>query len=227
MANNVLFLGSIGAVSETSEIQRQSYNDAFDENGVGWHWEPDTYRQLLQSSGGIQRMELLSAAANQGLTEETIHNVHARKTALAGERVVAQGISPRAGIVDLIAAARAAGAKVAWVTTTSKDNTDALLNAAGDELNASDFDHIFHREDAPEGKPAPDIYEVALRHFDAKPEDCLAVEDSFASVLAAKRAGIPVVATLGKNHQGVNVDRIADWQYDSAAEINTQRLFTR
>lgn len=215
----VLFIGSIGAVAETSELQRRAYNQAFNEHEVDWNWSPDTYKQLLQSSGGIQRIELLSDAANQPMEADKVRDIHARKTELACDAVKAQRVKPRAGIAELVKNAKRAGSKVAWVTTTSKDNTQAILDASNGELSADDFDHIFHREDAEQGKPAADIYEVAMKHFDVKPDECLAVEDSLNSILSAKRAGIPTIATLGRNHADVPVEGIADRVYPSAESI--------
>lgn len=225
MKYSVLFLGSIGVVSETSELQRQSYNTAMKENGLNWEWSRPVYRDLLQTSGGIHRLETLAAATNQSVSDFDIRNIHTRKTELAGKKIVEQQVRPRAGITELIRAARAAGAKVAWVTSTSKANTDALLEAAGDALSASDFDRIFHREDAENGKPSPDIYEAALKHFNVSADQCVALEDSVDSILSAKGAGIYTIATLGKNHEGASVTNIADAVYDSAADIPVQDLF--
>ena len=51
---------------------------------------------------------------------------------------------------------------------------------AGDEVDA--------------GKPEPDLFLEAARRLGFSPEDCVAVEDSPAGVMAAKRAGMFVVA---------------------------------
>ena len=52
----VLF-GSIGTLIETSDIQRESFNQAFKENGLDWYWSKETYKNLLKNSGGSKRIE--------------------------------------------------------------------------------------------------------------------------------------------------------------------------
>lgn len=48
--------------------------------------------------------------------------------------------------------------------------------------------------DVKQGKPAPDIFLIAAERLGARPEQCLVFEDSLAGVIAAKQAGMTVVA---------------------------------
>ena len=41
-----IFLGSIGTIVETSEIQRRAFNSAFKKCGVPWLWEKEQYKGL-------------------------------------------------------------------------------------------------------------------------------------------------------------------------------------
>jgi HAD superfamily hydrolase (TIGR01509 family) len=49
-------------------------------------------------------------------------------------------------------------------------------------------------EEAPRGKPAPDVYLEAARRLEAAPERCAAVEDSANGIRSAAAAGMRVVA---------------------------------
>lgn len=210
-------------VTETSDYQRRAYNQSMAEHGVNWEWSPEVYRDLLKSNGGKDRLRLLSASTNQPLSDNLIQQVHARKTQLAGEMIVADKVPPRPGLVNLIREAKKGGAKVAWVTSTYPENTESLLTAAGSQLSADDFDHIFHREDVSAGKPSPEIYEVALRHFQVDASEAIAIEDSLISLLAAKGAGIFSVATLGEYHDE-HLEHIADLVYPDLSRVSWSQL---
>ena len=43
MNYKAILFGSIGTLIETSELQRNAFNQAFSENGLGWNWSPAQY----------------------------------------------------------------------------------------------------------------------------------------------------------------------------------------
>jgi len=223
MNPSILFIGSIGVVAETSEIQRQAYNKAMAEKGVTWEWSKEVYKELLKSSGGKSRLHLLSAATDNKLSDALIDEIHTEKTRIAGESIKKQSVKPRPGLINLIKEAKETGAKVAWVTTTGTENTGAILEALDGQLSKDDFDHIFHRHEAEKGKPYPDIYLTALEKFDVSPNSCIAIEDSLNSVLSAKGADIFTVATLGDYHNE-HVYNIADLVIPSLEKVSWSDL---
>ncbi|MGD1841906.1 MAG: HAD-IA family hydrolase [Thermonemataceae bacterium] len=225
MTPKALFIGSIGAVAETSELQRLAYNQAMAEQGLNWEWTPETYRALLRSSGGQDRLRLLSDATHQNLTDEVIQKIHSQKTILACEMIIDQKVTPRPGVVSLIKQAKETGAKVAWVTSTYPANTDAILASSNGALTKDSFDYIFHREEVQEGKPSPEIYQKALQRFGLEASDCIALEDSLISALAAKGAGIFTIVTPGQYHDE-HVENIADRVFLSLAQTNWKELVT-
>ena len=54
-------------------------------------------------------------------------------------------------------------------------------------------------DDIKEGKPSPDIFLVAARRINGRPEDCLVFEDAPAGVQAARAAGMSVIAVPDPN----------------------------
>lgn len=198
MAKNTLMFGSIGAVVETSDLQRQAYNEAMQEAGLDWHWDRETYAELLMQAGGKERLAHLAAATGKSLPSETIDSIHARKTELACAKMASVGVTLRPGVVELIKLAKDRGMKLALVTTTYQPNIDAVFAVAGEALSADDFDVIVSRADVEHGKPSPNAYLVALKALGVSPDDALAIEDTATSVMSAKRAGIDVVATPGE-----------------------------
>ena len=193
---SILF-GSIGTIVETSDIQRQAYNDAMREAGLSWNWDRATYSELLLQSGGKDRLAHLAAATSTILPQATIDQIHTRKTELACARMASQGVSPRPGVVELISLAKTRGLKLAFVTTTYQANIDAVFAAVGSAFSVQDFDFVASRDTVVRGKPFPDVYQAALVALGLNPQDALAIEDTALSAMSAKRAGISVVVTPG------------------------------
>lgn len=213
MAKKALMFGSIGTMAETSDIQRRAYNQALQEAGVDWQWDEPTYSKLLDQAGGKERLSMLADATGADLSAEQIERIHARKTELACAELASHAVGLRPGVEALLRAAKGKGMKLAFVTTTYRPNIDAIFAAAGDRIAAADFDHIVSRDAVEHGKPAPDCYRAALLALGIEADDALAVEDTANSVMAAKRAGLQVVATPGRFTSGQDF-----WQADLVVE---------
>ncbi|MFF5011209.1 HAD family hydrolase [Streptomyces phaeochromogenes] len=55
------------------------------------------------------------------------------------------------------------------------------------------FDDLVAREDAKEGKPSPEIFQIAAHRLGVDPRECLVFEDSDFGILAATRAGMSAI----------------------------------
>ena len=51
-----LLFGSIGVLTETSELQRRAYNKALILNDIEYTWNIGTYCELLKKPGGKKRL---------------------------------------------------------------------------------------------------------------------------------------------------------------------------
>ena len=209
MMKKALLFGSIGAIMETSDIQRRAYNQALRESRLPWVWDLTVYADLLEQSGGKDRLAMLAAATGTVLSQAQIDLIHARKMEIACAEIVASQVPPRPGVVALARLAKERGMKLGFVTTTYQPNIDAIFAALGDILSPGDFDHIVDREAVENGKPAPDAYLATLTALGVSAADALAVEDTALSVMSAKRAGITTIATPGKISAGQDF-----WQAD-------------
>ena len=189
--------GSIGTIVETSDIQRQAYNEAMREAGLNWKWDPAIYSELLLQSGGKDRLSHLAAATSTSLSPAIVDQIHARKTELACERMKKEGVRPRQGVAELINLAKERGLKLAFVTTTYQANIDAVFAAVEGAFDATDFAFVASRETVARGKPYPDVYLAALNELGIESNNALAIEDTALSAMSAKRAGLKVVVTPG------------------------------
>ncbi|MEY9594520.1 HAD superfamily hydrolase (TIGR01509 family) [Bradyrhizobium yuanmingense] len=186
-----------GTLAETEELHRQAFNLAFARLGLDWQWDRAVYKDLLRVTGGKERMrayhERLVTAPP--LSDGDIAELHRIKTAHYAELVEAGRCPLRPGVTDLLRAAKERGQRLAIATTTSHGNIDALLSQALGKRWAADFDAIVAGDDVRHKKPAPDVYLEILARLKLEASDCVAIEDSANGLIAASRAGVPVLIT--------------------------------
>lgn len=194
----VLF-GSISTIVDTSELQREAFNQAFKAHGRKWTWKRDTYQAMLDSSGGEKRIDNYARYKGQQVDAKAIHHT---KSEIFRTLLSEASLSPRPGVAETIKEAKANGFKVGFVSTTSAENIKALLSAVSAQINASDFDVMVDASKVSVPKPNPAAYEFALESLDEKAKSCVAVEDNVEGVASAQAAGLPCVATPNENTAG-------------------------
>ena len=185
-----------------------AFNLAFEEEGLGWHWTDEMYQDLLSVTGGKERMRHYLekydiAEPNVPDLNIYIAKLHARKTELYVEQLNKGGIPLRPGIKRLLEDARAQGIRLAISTTTSPANVDALFrNTLG--IKTSDwFECIAAGDMVKLKKPAPDIYQYAMK---LSPDECIAIEDSRNGIVSATDAGLKSIITVNEYTKNENFD---------------------
>lgn len=191
-----VLLGSIGTLVDTSELQRQAFNDAFVAHGLDWTWGREDYVAMLSRSGGADRVARYAAERGEQVDAGA---VHATKSALFRSGLASAGLPPRPGVVETVRAARAAGHQVALVTTTSAANVDAVLDALQPALGRADFDLVVDLGGVVAPKPDRAAYDLALAALGETAQTAVAVEDNVDGVAAATAAGLRCVAFPNEN----------------------------
>ena len=194
----VLF-GSISTIVDTSELQREAFNQAFKAHGRKWTWKRDTYQAMLDSSGGEKRIDNYARYKGQKVDAKAIHQT---KSEIFRTLLSEASLSPRAGVAETIQAAKGAGFKVGFVSSTSAENVQALLSAVSAQIDAGDFDVIVDASKVSPPKPNPAVYEFALSALGEDAKDCVAIEDNVEGVSAAQAAGVRCVAMPNENTAG-------------------------
>jgi beta-phosphoglucomutase-like phosphatase (HAD superfamily) len=189
-----------GTLADTEELHRQAFNEAFFSCSVDWRWGPALYAELLQITGGKERIahyisQQQMAAAERGRLLRLIPQIHAAKTRLYRELVGLGHLRPRVGVLRLMNEARNAGIKLAIASTTSPENVESLLLSSFGDDSPRWFSAIATGDVVARKKPAPDIYNLALEMLGLAPHRAIAFEDSAIGVRAAKAAGLFTVAT--------------------------------
>jgi len=191
-----------GTIADTErDGHRVAFNQAFTDAGLDWDWDVALYGQLLAVSGGKERLRYFIEECKPDFDEpedlgsfiRELHRVKTRRYLALLE----QGAIPlRPGVERLLKEARATGLRLAIVTTTTPDNSTALLSSTLGVDSIDWFDLIAAGDIVPGKKPAPDIYHYALDHLDLKATECLALEDSDNGLLSSTGAGIKTLVTV-------------------------------
>jgi HAD superfamily hydrolase (TIGR01509 family) len=186
-----------GTLAETEEIHRRAFNAAFVGAKLNWCWEPAVYKGLLRVAGGKERIRAFdqSRGGSSVLSDAEIIELHRIKTRIYAELIASGGCPLRPGVEALLTAALTRGQRLAIATTTSRGNIDALLAVALGKGWVDSFAAIVAGDEVPEKKPSPEVYLEVLSRLNLSASDCLAIEDSGIGLVAASRAGIPVLVS--------------------------------
>lgn len=192
-----IMFGAIGTLVETSELQRQAFNEAFAQEGLEWNWDEDLYRDLLEVSGGRNRIRHYAEERGDTLSEEEVASLHTRKTELYQQKL-REGVQLRPGVARLIREALEEGVPLAFASTTSPKNIETIADAVGDALPLERFAAVMNAEEVENKKPEPDVYKRCLETLDIQADEAVAIEDTAISLQSAVNAGLVSVATPGQ-----------------------------
>ncbi|MEW6693501.1 MAG: HAD-IA family hydrolase [Pseudomonadota bacterium] len=191
-----------GTLADTERAHLAAFNAAFAAEGLDWHWDEARYTQLLEVSGGKERIAHYWAQVNASRADidgtelrALIDRLHEVKTAFYEEAVRQGAVQLRPGVLELIDDARRSGLRLAIATTTSPVNIAALLRGAmGPDWQLA-FEVIEDASTAPRKKPHPQVYQQTLARLQLPATACLAFEDSANGLQAARGAGLATIVT--------------------------------
>ncbi len=201
-----------GTLADTEQDgHRPAFNAAFKEFNLSWHWDIPLYGELLQVTGGKERIRFYIEKYNpeerdrDGL-DEWIAELHKAKTRHFKKRMEQGEIPLRPGVERLIYELRHRKIKIAIATTTTPENVTYLLQSTLGKDAIELFAVIGAGDIVPHKKPAPDIYFWVLDQLKLEPSQCIAIEDSENGILAARAAGLPTLITVNNYTQQQNFD---------------------
>lgn len=130
-------------------------------------------------------------------------------------------LTPMPGLLSVLEALRQRKIGTALVSSTSTHFIEIGLRRLG---LTSYFDVIVCGDMVQHRKPNPEPYQKALQLLNAKPQECLILEDSPPGIQAGKAAGVLVVGFRGSAIQQDTSQ--ADFQLDSFQEFFNIPLFS-
>jgi HAD superfamily hydrolase (TIGR01509 family) len=188
-----------GVIIDTErDGHRVAFNQTFTDFGYDFEWSVQEYHELLQVAGGKERMRHYLHTKGFGVEvppeteDELIKDMHKKKTATFVELIESGKLPLRPGVKRLMQEAMDQGL-ILGICTTS--NERAARAVAFNILKDIKFDFVLAGDVVSKKKPDPEIYNLALEKTGLRPEQCIVVEDSRNGVLAAKAAGMHVLAT--------------------------------
>jgi HAD superfamily hydrolase (TIGR01509 family) len=190
-----------GTLAETErDGHLKAFNQAFAAVGLPWRWSEQRYGELLAVAGGRERLLhdmqcRARAPARPEARLDLAERVHRLKNELYARIVADGGLPLRDGMRELIGDCERAGVKLGIVTTTSRSNVEALLETHLGKDWESKFAAVVSAREAPNKKPHPQAYLLALDALKLRPHEAVALEDAQAGIAAAQAAGVPVIVT--------------------------------
>jgi HAD superfamily hydrolase (TIGR01509 family) len=178
----VVVLDIDGTLMDTNYLHTEAWARAFERAG---HRVP---RVRLHKEVGKGAGLLIREFVGDEETVEKIQDLHSEFYAELQEYG-----HPLPGAKELISSLKERGYEV-WLVTSAKDEE---LEHHMQELEAEDsVDGVVNSSAVENAKPAPDIFEVALRRAGATADETVTVGDAVWDVEAAREAGIRTVAVL-------------------------------
>lgn len=181
-----------------------AFNATFAHFGVPLEWDVPTYAEKVKIGGGKERMrsvltpEFVAAAglpSEEPAQSTMLADWHREKTTRYTRLIDSGAVPARPGVARLVREAHEAGWKLAVASTSAQPSVEAVLrHAVGDEM-ARRF-RVFAGDVVPRKKPAPDIYQLAVRELAVDPDDAVVVEDSGIGLRAARAAGLRTIVTI-------------------------------
>jgi putative hydrolase of the HAD superfamily len=118
----------------------------------------------------------------------------------------------RAGVPEMLEAARRLGLKIGLASSSTREWIERHLQAKGIRPY---FETIRTSDDVERVKPDPALYRLAVADLGVKPEEAVAVEDSLHGLTAAKKAGMHAIAvpnpvTRHMDFLGAGADLVID-----------------
>jgi HAD superfamily hydrolase (TIGR01509 family) len=102
-------------------------------------------------------------------------------------------LAPMAGAPELLERLARSGVRLAVASAAPRANRELVLTGLQWERR---FERVVGAEDAPRGKPAPDLYLAAACALGVEPAACVAFEDAVNGVQSAVSAGMAAAGVL-------------------------------
>ena len=181
-----------GTIANTElEAHLPAFNNAFNDLGIDWNWEPNKYIQLLKINGGKNRIAYYSNSNNDHFSDDLIFKIHERKQFHYLELVKRNSVNFKSGVFRLINELYRKKIRQFIVTSSSRIQVDLLIEYLFNGFNP--FEFIISSEDVKLKKPNPFPYLKAVQLSGIKKNNSIVFEDSNPGLKSALAANLPTI----------------------------------
>ena len=174
-----------GLVLDTEKLYSRFWREACQEAGFSMSYEQSLKMRALNTQAGAA---MLCSFFGEEADYASIRQIRIRRMEAFVEQ---EGVAVKPGIRELLEGLRERNIPRAITSSSPPDRIRKYLGSV--ELLPM-FDAICSGHELPHGKPEPDIYLHGAATLGLAPESCLALEDAYAGLLSANRAGcLPVL----------------------------------
>lgn len=215
-----------GVILDDESIHEQLIKDVMLSENV--RITPEEFQKF--GLGRSDRACFLDLFASRGrvLTSDAVAKLLAQKTRAYQQRIRALEVLPLfEGVQSLIQSFQDSHIKLGIVSGAQRTEIEWVVEKAN--LSTA-FDLIVSAEDISASKPSPEGYQTAIAQFNDRypdlklcPQDCLALEDSFPGLEAARAAHIPVVG-VAHMYPFHMMQRRSNWAIDRLDQLEVPRL---
>ncbi|GHU51324.1 phosphatase [Clostridia bacterium] len=153
----------------------------------------DAGHNIVDKHAGMTTHNRLSKYKRDFNLPQSFEEIWDANLRILNEKLDKEPLPKTDGIVELLEKIKGAGYKTAVASSSSDSYVRKVLGQA-DLLRF--FDILVNSDNVENGKPAPDIFNKALRLLGVPPDSAVIFEDSRNGVLAAAAAGVKCIGYL-------------------------------
>ena len=214
MAIDTLIFDFDGVIIDTETPDFQTWQEVFHAHGV--EFEMGWWTQFI--GGSVEVSEIFQKLEDRSGSPVDRSQLREHKRNRYLEIVRGNPLLP--GVLDYIREAKQLGLKLGVASSSFRSWVEGNLENRG---LLKYFDAIAAADDVAHVKPNPELYLRVISQLGARPENCLAIEDSANGVTAAKQAGIYCIAVPNPMTKDLALDH-ADLRLESLSEMSLQTL---
>ena len=202
-----------GVLVDSVKPTWESFNILLKEEGV--HFSDEYIKKNLARS----LRDNLQAWKNEfGIKEHDVMEFSKKAGAIQLDLLKNEKINPY--LLNLLTSAKMQRVTCAIATSSLRWRAEKILQLL---KIRTFFEVVVTADDVKNHKPAPDIFLEAAKRVEARPEECVVIEDAGNGIEAAKNAYMKAVGFITKYHSADELKH-ADFTINDFSEINLERI---